>query len=289
MAAAIPAAISGIGGLIGQGGANKAADAAQNAALAQQSEAQRQYNEQSGIVNKATVAGLANYDKALKAQEGNLSRQEQLVKQIDPTIIEASQQALKLLRGEQSSTLAPLQNQRNMQRQKLVNSLREQLGPGAETSSAGQQALTRFDSESANIFSGAQQQAIQNLGSTFGQFSSGRPDILRQSMGLGQIGQSRADLSFGQANALQRFGQPLLQSAGAQYTADALKGKQQASFGNSLMGAGMQGLGAQFAGGGMSGGFDFGSLFGGGGNSAPPSSAGGGMGGARSPVTGMMA
>jgi hypothetical protein len=55
-ASLVGAGISAVGGLLGQGGANKSADAAQNAAMAKQAEASRQYGEQSGIVNKATVS-----------------------------------------------------------------------------------------------------------------------------------------------------------------------------------------------------------------------------------------
>lgn len=239
-AGAAGGAMTVVGGLTGQQGAGRAADAAGGAAMAQQEEARRQYGELKGITDKATVAGLATYDKALTSQETNLARQEKLISQIDPTVIEASQQALKLLRGEQSSTLGPLKQQRDLQRQKLVNSLREQLGPGAETSSAGMQALTKFDTETSNIFNGAQQQAIQNLGSTFGQFNSGRPDMLREATGLGQLGRARADLQFDQAKLLSSFGQPLIQSAGAQFVGDQMRGQAQQSFGNALMGGGMQ-------------------------------------------------
>jgi hypothetical protein len=154
------------------------------------------------------------------------------------------------MRGEQSSTLGPLKQQRDMQRQKLVNSLREQLGPGAETSTAGMQALTKFDTETSNVFAGAQQQAISNLGQTFGQFNSGRPDILRENQGLAGLGQQRADLSFQQANALQRYGAPLLDTAGAQFVGDQMKGNYQQAAGGSIAGAGAQMFGA---GGGLAG------------------------------------
>lgn len=277
-AAAVPTVIGAAGSLLGgnkaQEGANRAADAAGGAAMSQQEEARRQYGELKGITDKATVAGLATYDKALKSQESNLARQEKLISQIDPTVIEASQQALKLLRGEQSSTLGPLKQQRDLSRQKLVNTLREQLGPGAETSSAGMQALSKFDTETSNIFSNAQQSAIQNLGNTFGQFNSGRPDMLREAQGLGGLGRDRASLQFEQAKLQQGFGQPLINSAGAQYVGEQMRGQNQQAMGNSMMGAGMsmfgQGIGSS------GGGPSFSSLFSGmGGGSAPSGGAGG--------------
>lgn len=221
-------------------GQNQSAWAAHFAAQEQQAEAKRQYDLSSGIVNKATVEGLASFDRDIANQEKNLSRQESLIGQIDPTIIEASQQALKLLRGETSSALNPLQNQRNMARQKLVNNLREQLGPGAETSTAGIQALNRFDSESSNIFGQAQQQALGQLGSTAGQFNSVRPDMYREIMGLSGLGQGKTNLQYNQANSLMNFGQGMMNTAGAGYTHDLLEGQYEQARGQQLYKAGAQ-------------------------------------------------
>lgn len=231
----------GLGGIVAPiFGGNDSANAAQGAALAQQHQARLAYNETKNIVNPATTQGLASYDRDIANQEKNLSRQEQLISQIDPTIIEASQQALKLLRGENSSVLAPLQNQRNLARQKLVNQLREQLGPGAETSTAGIQALNRFDSETSSLTAGAQQQALQNIGGVANQFNSTRPDMLRDIMGLSQLGQGKTNLSYQQAAALSNARQGLQQTAGAQFTGQAIQGAQGQAYGNQLFGAGVQ-------------------------------------------------
>lgn len=219
--------------------------AAQNAALSQQAEAQRQYNLNTQTLNEAesrlggyTVSALANADRDIAAQERNLSRQERLISQIDPTIIEASQQALKLLRGEQSSTLAPLQRQRDQQRQKLLNNLRAQLGPGAETSTAGMQALNRFDAETDSLFAGAQQSALSALGGLSGQFSAQRPDMLREIQGSSGLNQARygyganlANFATSKVNALQGAGSALLGTQGAQYTSDLLRGQYQQGVG----------------------------------------------------------
>ncbi len=188
-----------------------------------------------------TTQGLLNYDKALGAQDRQISRQEEMVKQIDPTVLEASNQALKLLRGESSSTLAPIQNQRGQQRQKLLDTLRSQLGPGAETSTAGIQALTRFDSETNNLLSGQQQSALQGLGNTFNQFS-GYGQQLNQSIGqYGQLTGARAGLQGNYASLLNSAANPLQQTAGAQFTADTLKGQQQYALGTQLLGAAVTG------------------------------------------------
>lgn len=242
------------------------AKAAGRAAMAQQSEARAAYNETKGIVNPATVQGLLSFDRDIKNQEKNLARQEQLISQIDPTILEASQQALKLLRGEQSSTLAPIQRQRDQQRQKLLNQLREQLGPGAETSTAGIQALTRFDAETNNLMAGQQQSAIQMLGNTAGQFNSVRPDMFREIMGLSNFGQGKTQLQYQQAAALSNARQGLMQTAGAQYTQDLIKAQGAASYGRSLHESGMA-IGEAWATMGMGGGkTKVGDTSGGGGN-----------------------
>ena len=215
-------------------------DAAQGAALAQQDAAQRNYRNVEGIVNKSTLAGLADYDKALGAQERSLANQEKLIAQIDPTIIEASQQALRLLRGESSSSLAPAQAQRDMQRQKLMNSLREQLGPGAETSTAGIQALTRFDAETNSLLAGQQQSALQNVGSIFGQFSNSKPSIANEATTFGNLAGAKAGLGFQQANALNAANQGVQQTAGAQFAGQAVRGAQSQALGNALINAGAQ-------------------------------------------------
>jgi hypothetical protein len=244
--------------MLGGYGADEAnkdmARAAQNAALSQQRQAWNNYDLNNRNLKSArkelqgyTVSGLASLDNDIKNQEKNLSRQEQLIASLDPAIIEAAQQALKLMRGEESSTLAPMKQQRAMQRQKLLSQLREQLGPGAETSTMGQQAIMRFDSETSNLFAGAQQQALGNLGGVGAQFASQRPDMLREISGLSGFGQQKYGLGVNMANfdlqrvnAMQGSQAAMLNSSGAQYTSDLMRGQ----FGQ-MAGIRQQELGAQ--------------------------------------------
>lgn len=236
---------------LGTGAAADVARASQNVALAQQREARAAYNETKNIINPATVSGLAALDRDIANQERNLSRQEQLISQIDPTILEASQQALKLLRGEESSALSPLKRQREQQRQRLLNSLREQLGPGAETSTAGIQALNRFDAESDTLFGNAQQNALTNLGNTAGQFNAVRPDMFRDIMGLSQLSQGKTDLAYKQAGALSNARLGLQQTAGAQYTGDLLNAQNRQAINNMFLETAIKG-GMAYATGGLS-------------------------------------
>lgn len=226
-----------VGGALSSQGGKAAADAASGAAAAQAEQAYKAYKETRNIVNPATVQGLASFDRDIANQERNLSRQEQMISQIDPTIIEASQQALRLLRGETSTTLDPINNQRLKQRQKLLNQLREQLGPGAETSTAGIQALTRFDSETGNLLAGQQQSMLGQLGGLATQFNSVRPDMLREISGLSNFGQGKTQLQFQQASALSNARMGMQQAAGSQYTGALMQGQQQQALGNQLLGA----------------------------------------------------
>lgn len=239
-AAAIIGGTTLAGGLMSYDASQKGARAIGAAADAQAYQAQVNYNQTKQLTDKATTAGIASYEKDLQNQDRNLSRQEQLISQIDPTIIEASQQALKLLKGESSSTLAPMQNQRAMQRQKLLASLREQLGPGAETSTAGIQALTRFDAETNNLLSGQQQQAIGLLGQTAGQFSAMSPNLNQTIQQRSQYGQGAANLMLSQAQILAGQGQNLAATAGNQYAGQIASAQGQQSFGNSITQAGGQ-------------------------------------------------
>jgi hypothetical protein len=100
----------------------------------------------------------------LQAQERQVQRQEELAKTINPALIEQGKQYAALHQGKSAPALSNLQNQRAIQRQQLVGQLQQQLGPGAETSTAGMQALNQFDQETSNQTSQAQQQYTGLLG-----------------------------------------------------------------------------------------------------------------------------
>lgn len=248
-------------------GGDSVAHGAQQSAQAEKAFAQHTYdkyqlrvNSATQDLNKITVGGLAQFDADIARQEKNLSRQEQMLQAIDPTVMEASQQALRLLRGETSSTLAPLQRQRDMQRQKLISSLREQLGPGAETSTAGIQALTRFDSESGSMFASAQQQALGNLGTISGQFSAQRPDMFREIAGMSQLNQGKMGLGFQKAGFDMARAQNLYEARnamagmqGARFVGSTMRGLEQQKAGFMMANLGGSMLGGMGGGGGGGG------------------------------------
>lgn len=229
-------------------GTSNAANAAQSAADAQAQAAKEQRDiivstakqNQTDIMNLAqsTPQELAvlgtSYDKANQA----LTRDENLMAAIDPSIMEASKQALNILKGGQADVNKPLTDMRNTQRNQLVNSLRSQYGPGAESSSVGQKALNQFDMQTNSMYQTNQQ---NTLGQLFGMANTdlgGRTQ--RDLSGLQQVGQGYSALQNRQLNARTNAGnatlgalsgtsQQMIQAAGAPYVGQAIQaqGNQQ--------------------------------------------------------------
>lgn len=245
-------------GFIGDiSGSNAAARAAQRAAEAQQAMAQqtradildygKKYEADLMGLAAATPQELAALSRSFSSAEQNLSREQRLLDAIDPALMEASKQALSLLRGESAGINKPMQDMRAMQRQQLVDSLRSQYGPGAESSSIGQRLLRDFDMKSTNMVAENQQSA---LGQVFGIATS---DVgARQRAGIGQlmsVGQGYGALQARQMDARQAAGQSMLgalsgtsqqmiNTAGAQYTGDALRAQAQMGLFNQAVQAG---------------------------------------------------
>ena len=144
-----------------------AADAAGRAAMAQAAEARASreailreagaLEDKTMALAKASPEELRAHEASLMAADKQLKSDEQLLASVDPALMEASSQVLKLLRGERSAALAPLDTQRAEQRKQLLDSLRQQYGPGAETSSLGLKALRDFDMETSSLTANTQQ------------------------------------------------------------------------------------------------------------------------------------
>lgn len=228
-------------------GTNREAEAAQNAASQQQALVQSQqaqalgyakdYNQDLTDLAKASPQELQAYGQSLEASGKQLAQSQRLIDAIDPALMEASKQVLSLMRGETSGVGNAIGNQRAQQRQGLVNSLRNQYGPSGETSSAGMKALQSFDSESASLGAQNQNQSIATLMGVM----SGRPDINNALQGINQAGANFGNIQTRMLGARQQGGQtylstlmgtnaPVLQSAGANQTADLIKAGAQRSF-----------------------------------------------------------
>lgn len=238
-------------------GSNRAAEAAQNAANAQAAAAARTRNEllsyadsyEADLSNlaKATPRELQALSQSFSAAEQNLNREQRLLEAIDPALMEASKQALSLLRGDSAAMNNPLNAQRASQRDALVNSLRAQYGPGAESTSIGLRALQQFDLQSNSMLAQNQQSA---LGQAFGIATSDVGGRSRQALGqLMGVGQGYGAIQERQLNARQIAGTArmsaltgtapqMIQSAGAPYVGEALRAQSQGQLANLAVRAG---------------------------------------------------
>lgn len=233
---------------------NKQAGAAASAAEAQERAAganlaQSKKDRDAAVKAADSPQELAALERSFAAQETNLARSEKLLASVDPALMEASQQALRLLRGEDASVLAPLKSQRARQRKLLLDQLRSQLGPGAETSSAGIQALTQFDQETSGLVAGAQQSSLgQLLGSAQTSSGQGRQGAAQAAGGFAQTGGLFGNIASRKSSAflgsgVGTAGVATIGAAGSQFVGDSLRarGEGQAisalgKFGSSLAG-----------------------------------------------------
>lgn len=185
------AAGSSIGGSLG--GFLDSQNASNDAASAYENSANQAYEERYQIRQAAKKAALPTelelqqMEHAVDINERDLARREKLIASSDPALIEAGQQALKLLQGQDASTLAPIRKQRDQQRQQLLNQLRQRLGPGAEESAAGARALSEFDAATNAQLTGAQQSSLGMLltSATNTSGSYGTQQNLNNALGIG--------------------------------------------------------------------------------------------------------
>jgi hypothetical protein len=229
---------------------------------------------------------LSRRDLYLKQQDESLRRVEGILEKVDPSIKEAADQQLQLLRGETSKVLKPLEMQRQRQRKQLENALSERLGPGYATSSAGLQALSAFDDQSFTLMTDAQMKALTVVSDTLSRGLQTRPDMLgaqsaifRDVMGADSTVLSAEMNATGRkVNAFQGaatvapvdFGGPARSYGEASKNIVATTGQPAAIWGNVFTGLGNQaaGIAGQFAGAQM-----YKNMFGGGGgvfDDAPP-------------------
>jgi hypothetical protein len=164
--AAIVTGASLIGGLVAGEGARKGGEAqaraAENAARAQLGE-ERRMREEATAVAEPTPEEIAQLNRTIEINEQDIKNKQRILDSVDPAIIEAGKQAAQLLRGEEAASLDPIRKQREKQELKLRETLRQRLGSGYETTSAGIEALRSFETETGMLMTQAQDQAIGRL------------------------------------------------------------------------------------------------------------------------------
>lgn len=122
-----------------------------------------------------TPAELRAMQNEIQVAERAIQRQEKLFAALDPVLVESARNTLNLLKGKEAEILTPLKAQRQRQRDQLVQTLRDRLGAGFETSTAGQTALQRFDEQTQALTANAQMQALQSLNQTTSTIAGARP------------------------------------------------------------------------------------------------------------------
>lgn len=246
----------GAGTAVSYIGGQQAASAAGRAAGATTAEAKRQSQRAEAFgtnlmgqvkdLSGASPEELAAYSRSLDAASNMVMQNSKLLEAVNPALMEASTQALQLLRGNDAQSLAPIRAQRDSQRGQLLRTLREQLGPGAETTSAGQKALQQFDMETSSLLNQAQQGTLQMLlGSTQNSKSQISSDIgVLQNVGIGYGNisnrQAQAVLGAGTAtlNGITLTGGAVTQNAGSPFVSSMLQGQGLQALGGQVANAG---------------------------------------------------
>lgn len=202
----ISAAASGVSGAVNAANASSAGRRAEDASR-EQLEYEKKMREMAIEYAAATPQELGNLRamteqaySTYNQQMQQLERDRQVLDSVDPAIKAAGQEILSLLKGEESRILAPLQRQRNLQREQLKSNLRAQLGPGYEISQAGRMALDQFDQQTGDLTVQAQQSTINSMMGLTTQAMASRPDI------SGRIGQAGALRANTLSQVLQGYG-----------------------------------------------------------------------------------
>lgn len=258
---------AGPGTVMQMAGARESGRAAQAAAVSQADAAQRERGAATSLsdsinadlmdLSKASPQELNSLQTAYDSSMRQLDREERMIAALDPSILEASQQALKLLRGDTAAVNNPLMGARNAQRQQLLNSLRSQYGPGAESTSIGQRALSQFDMESNSMFAQNQQNSLSQLFGIANTDLGGRTQRATQNFmpiaqGYGNLQerqmQARQAGGQGQLSAFMGTNAGIMNTAGSRYVGQAIQGQALQSTGqqwqqsDSQMAGGMMGM-----------------------------------------------
>lgn len=199
------------------------------AAGQQRSEAERQ---QSMALQMAapTQQELTEISRRLEMQTRYQTQQEVLQKKnekilstLDPALIQAGQQAHQMMKGQQAGILAPMRQQQSMDRRKLEAQLAAQFGPGYASSSAGMEALARFDQNSQMGLQQAQMQAFNQVSQFMGFGMQSRQGMIAEQrhgmesldqMSRGTLG-AMNNIQRRQVDAITGTSQGMVASAGA--------------------------------------------------------------------------
>lgn len=172
------AGVAGVGATIA--GALIQKNAAENAANAQSQATlqalQMQIDERKRITDQATQAAqmspneinainslLTDKGAALQQTQNSIDKQQAQLDAMDPQVKAAGSELYSLLTGQSTKVLQPIQQQLQRQRNERMNELASQLGPGFMTTSAGIEAMNKFDTDAAATLNNVQQNYLSNI------------------------------------------------------------------------------------------------------------------------------
>lgn len=272
MAAVTAAVIGGTaavaGGVMAFKGAQSAANATDRAAQTQLSVAQQQLNDQKAARTTAlslaqpTAQELAAVDRLVTQNQAQLAQSISevqkglsIIDSIDPAIKEAGNQAYDLLKGKQAQLLAPVQAQRSRQRQELEGQLASRLGAGFRTSSAGIEALNKFDTATNEALSQTQQQSLLTLGNFFSGASASRNATQNSVLDVQRTQQAGDQIALNALGNIQNrqvaawngaaptASQAVIAAAGNSYAGQVAQGQNVANLGSAIGNLGAQAVG----------------------------------------------
>lgn len=201
--------------VLGRRAGKKAAKAQGDIAMAQL-EQERADRDLALKYAEPTPDELNQIQRGITLNENDIARKEKLLASSDPALIEAGSQALKLLRGEEAKTIAPLKANIAKQESALRERLQAQLGSGYENTTAGIQALQAFNEQANAAITGAQQSSLgQLLG--VAQDTSGRYGVQSNIANTAGLAGLFGNISNRQVSAVNKT--PIT-GAGAQFVGD---------------------------------------------------------------------
>lgn len=248
--AGVGAGIGLLGGLLGASAQDSSSDAYQQMAQAQLEAQQQNRNLAMGFA-APTMDELQNQEqmysnmqRLYSYQLASHQRDSQILESQYPGIVAAAKNMYNLQTGKEAPILAPLRQQQQYDRQKLQNQLQTQLGSGWETSSAGIEAMTRFDQNSQMSLQQAQLQAMGAVSSASnaltGDYQSVNGNQNRDALSIGELGNYYgSNLNSIQSRQISAANQTSITPyAGANNVAQYLNGQYGATTYKNILGTG---------------------------------------------------
>lgn len=155
-----------------------------------------------------TPQEIAALQQSSDLLNSDIKRTSDILASVDPAMLELGKQTLAMLRGEKEvGTNKFMRQQIDQQRNSFEAKMKAQLGPGWETSTAGQQAKAQFEMQAAGALEQNQQNTLNSyLGITSNLAARGQSQNIAGAQNLaglyGSISSRQANAAIGTSSAL---------------------------------------------------------------------------------------